>query len=43
MQLRYIGRLYAKELVQKNFPGAAPNELLERMLELILYVEEGLR
>jgi hypothetical protein len=43
MQLRYIGRLYAKELVQKNFAGAAPNDLLERMLELILYVEEGLR
>ncbi|MEJ2089139.1 MAG: hypothetical protein P8Y69_11850, partial [Gammaproteobacteria bacterium] len=43
MQLRYIGRLYAKELVQKNFPGAPANELLERMLELTLYVEEGLR
>ena len=43
MQLRYIGRLYAKELVQKNFPGAQANELLERMLELTLYVEDGLR
>jgi len=43
MQLRYIGRLYAKELVQKNFPGLPANELLERMLELTLYVEEGLR
>jgi hypothetical protein len=43
MQLRYVGRLYAKELVLRNFPGAPPNELLERMLELLLYVEEALR
>lgn len=43
MQLRYIGRLYAKELVKKNFPGVSSDELLERMLELTLYVEEGLR
>ena len=42
-QLRYIGRLYAKELVQKNFPGTAADELLERMVELMLYVEDGLR
>ena len=43
LKLRYIGRLYAKELVQKNFPGAPTAEILERMIELTLYMEENLR
>jgi hypothetical protein len=43
LKLRYIGRLYAKELVQKNFPGAPTAEVLERMIELTLYMEENLR
>ena len=43
LKLRYIARLYAKELVYKNFPGYAPEQLLERMIELSLYTEEHLR
>ena len=43
LKLRYICRLYAKELVIKNFPGARPDELLERMIEITLYAEENLR
>lgn len=42
-KLRYICRLYAKELVLKNFVGASPDELLERLIELTLYSEENLR
>lgn len=42
-KLRYIARLYAKEIVLENFPGASPGELLERMVELTLYVEDNLR
>jgi hypothetical protein len=43
LKLRYICRLFAKEMVQKNFPGYSPDELLERMIELSLYTEENLR
>jgi len=43
LKLRYICRLYAKELVLKNFPGMQPDQLLERMLEISLYTEENLR
>lgn len=43
LKLRYICRLYAKELVMKNFPGMRPEELLERMIEISLYTEENLR
>jgi len=43
LKLRYICRLYAKELVLKKFPGLRPDELLERMLEISLYTEENLR
>ena len=43
LKLRYIGRLFAKELVVKNFSGAAPSELLERLIELSLYTEEYLK
>jgi hypothetical protein len=41
-KLRYIMRLYAKELVLTNFPEADRTELLERMVELGLYAESGL-
>ena len=41
--LRYMLRLYAKELVLENFPGHERGELLERMIELSLYAEEHLR
>jgi hypothetical protein len=43
LKLRYLGRLFVKELVQINFPGASPNEALDRMIELSLYMEEHLR
>ena len=43
LKLRYICRLFAKELVLKNFIGIPPDQLLERLLELSLYTEENLR
>ncbi|MEP6702200.1 MAG: ATP-binding protein [Betaproteobacteria bacterium] len=43
LKLRYISRLFAKELVLKNFVGVPPEQLLERLLELTLYTEENLR
>ena len=42
-KLRYICRLFCKELVRHNFPGLQTDELLERMIELSLYTEEHLR
>lgn len=43
LKLRYIARLFAKEMVYRNFPGLASDQLLERMIELSLYTEEHLR
>lgn len=43
LKLRYICRLFAKELVYKNFPGLPADQLLERMIELSLYSEENLK
>ena len=43
LQLRYLVRLYVKELVLKNFAGASGEQLLERMVELSLYAEEKLK
>lgn len=43
LQLRYICRLFAKEIIYKNFPGYSPEQLLERMIELSLYTEENLK
>ncbi|MCC7327801.1 MAG: ATP-binding protein [Burkholderiales bacterium] len=43
LKLRYVCRLFAKELVLKNFVGIPPEQLLERLLELTLYTEENLR
>jgi hypothetical protein len=42
-RLRYICRLFTKELVMKNFPGIPTDQLLERMVELALYTEDHLR
>lgn len=42
-KLRYISRLFCKELVPYNFPGLQSDELLERMIELSLYTEEHLK
>jgi hypothetical protein len=43
LQLRYLVRLYVKELVLKNFAGLPGDQLLERMIELSLYAEEKLK
>jgi hypothetical protein len=43
LQLRYLVRLYAKELVLRNFAGAPSDQLLERMIELSLYAEDKLK
>jgi hypothetical protein len=42
LKLRYLVRLYAKELVLKNFVGLPADQLLERMVELSLRTEENL-
>lgn len=42
-KLRYITRLFAKELVLANFPEATKEEILERLVELSLYTEENLK
>jgi hypothetical protein len=43
LQLRYLVRLYVKELVLRNFAGVPAEQLLERMIELSLYAEEKLK
>lgn len=43
LQLRYLVRLYVKELVLKNFAGLPDDQLLDRMIELSLYAEEKLK
>lgn len=43
VQLRYLVRLYVKELVLKNFSGLPAAQMAERMVELSLYVEEKLK
>jgi hypothetical protein len=43
LKLRYISRLYAKELVLRNFIGVPSDQLLERLIELSLYTEENLK
>ena len=42
LKLRYLVRLYAKELVMRNFVGLPADQLLERMVELSLRTEENL-
>jgi hypothetical protein len=42
-KLKYICRLFAKELVLKNFAGFPADTMLERVVELTLYTEENLR
>jgi hypothetical protein len=43
LKLRYICRLFCKELVLHNFNGIASDALLERLIELSLYTEEHLK
>jgi hypothetical protein len=42
LKLRYLVRLYVKELVLRNFSGVSGDHLLERMIELSLYTEDKL-
>jgi hypothetical protein len=42
LKLRYLVRLYAKELIMRNFAGMPAEQLLERMIELSLRTEEHL-
>ncbi len=42
-KLRYICRLFIKELILANFINIDPVQLLERMVELSLYTEESLK
>ncbi len=42
LKLRYLVRLYAKELVLRNFVGLPSDQLFERMVELSLRTEEHL-
>jgi len=42
LKLRYLVRLYAKELIMHNFAGLPADQLLERMVELSLRTEEHL-
>lgn len=43
LKLRYICRLFCKELVLHNFAGTASDTLLERLIELSLHTEEHLK
>ena len=42
-KLRYICRLFGKELVLHNLPGLSSSQILERMIELSMYTEENLK
>jgi len=42
-KLRYICRLFAKELICHNVVGVPTEQLLERMVELSLYTEDNLK
>ncbi len=39
---RYVGKLYAKEVVLINFPHESPGEVMERLIELTLRTEDAL-
>jgi hypothetical protein len=39
---RYIGKLYAKEVVLSNFPHETPAQVMERLIEVTLRTEEAL-
>ena len=41
-KLRYIAKLFTKELVLSNFPEVSRSDLMERMIELQMYMEENL-
>jgi hypothetical protein len=39
---RYIGKLYAKEVVLSNFPHESPADVMERLIEITLRTEDTL-
>jgi hypothetical protein len=39
---RYIGKLYAKEVVLSNFPHESPAEVMERLIEVTVRTEDAL-
>jgi len=39
---RYIGKLYAKEVVLINFPHESPGEVMERLIEVLVRTEDAL-
>jgi hypothetical protein len=39
---RYVGKLYAKEIVLLNFPGISQDETLERLVEVLVRIEKQL-
>ena len=39
---RYVGKLYAKEVVLSNFPHETPAQVMERLIEVTLRTEEAL-
>ena len=39
---RYIGKLYAKEVVLSNFPHESPAQVMERLIEVTLRTEDAL-
>ncbi len=41
-KLKYISKIFTKELVLENFPELSKEQLLERMIELQIYSEENL-
>jgi hypothetical protein len=39
---RYVGKLYAKEVVLINFPHESPSEVMERLIQITLRTEDVL-
>ena len=42
-RLRYLVNLFAKEIVLRNFGGPGDAEVLERMVEVLTYLDKGAR
>lgn len=42
-RLRYLVNLFAKEIVLRNFGGPTDGEVLERMVEVLTYLDKGAR
>ena len=40
-RLRYLVNLFAKEIVLRNFGGPGDGDVLERMVEVLTYLDKG--